>query len=106
MYEFCTTDPILTLLCVVEGQTPLLPNVECYVCTAGCCAVARAQHLGQNSRFAQQAPRAAQPAILGARHFSPQAQAKKHVARLFFAVRREIVLEPFFSNSPGGDFYF
>ena len=39
-----------------------------------CCAVARAQHLGQHNRFAQQSPRgwlrAAQNAILGAQHFS------------------------------------
>ena len=43
-----------------------------------CCAVARAQYLGQNSRFAQQPPqgwlRTAQHAILGAQHFSPQAK--------------------------------
>ena len=55
------------------------------------CAVARAQHLGQNSRFAQQPPRdwlrAAQQAILGAQHFSQQV--KKIVARLFFTVGRK-----------------
>ena len=44
--------------------------------------------MGQNSRFAQQPPRgwlrAAQHAILGAQHFSPQAKAI--VARRFFAL--------------------
>ena len=38
------------------------------------CAVARAQHLGQNSHFAQQPPRgwlrSAQPAVFGVQHFS------------------------------------
>ena len=71
-----------------------------------CCAVARVQHLGQNSRFAQQPPRgwlrAAQHAILG-EHFSPAA--KKNVARLFFAVGGK-KLGPFFSNSPEGFFFF
>ena len=53
-----------------------------------CCAVAQAQHLVQNRRCAQQPPRgwlrAAQHAILGAQHFSPQAKAI--VARRFFAL--------------------
>ena len=51
-----------------------------------CWAVARAQPLGQNSRLAQQPPRswlrAAQRAIFGAQHISPQG--KKCDARLFF----------------------
>ena len=50
-----------------------------------CCAVKRAQHLGQNGRFTQQPPRgwlrAAQHAFFGAQRFSPHA--KKNVARLF-----------------------
>ena len=39
------------------------------------CAVARRQYLGQNNSFTQQPPRlrAAQHAIFGAQHFSPQA---------------------------------
>ena len=53
-----------------------------------CCSVARAQHLVQNSRFAQQPPRgwlrAAQNASLGGQRFS--SQAKKFVARLLFDV--------------------
>ena len=71
-----------------------------------CCAVARAQHLGQNSRFTQQPLRgwlrAAQHAILGAQHFSPQA--KKNVARLFFAVGQKKI-GVLFSYFAGGDFF-
>ena len=56
-----------------------------------CCAVARAQHLGQNSRFAQQPPigwlRAAQHAIFGAQHF--RRRRKFFVAAFFFRRRRE-----------------
>ena len=63
-----------------------------------CCAVARAQHLGQNSRFAQQPPqgwlRAAQHVILGAQHFSPQLRV------FFWPLRRKKKLGPFFSTSP------
>ena len=55
-----------------------------------CCAVARAQHLGQNGLFVQHA-------VLGAQHFS--LQAKELVARLFFA---GVVFfsKHFFSKSP------
>ena len=60
----------------------------------GCCAVVLAQHLGQNSRFAQKPPRgwlrAAQHAILGAQHFSPQAFFFVHVLFSFFAGEKKI----------------
>ena len=56
-----------------------------------CCPVARAQHLGQNGRFAQQTPRgwlrAAQHAILGAQHFSPQAKKNAVKWGIFFLIR-------------------
>ena len=72
-----------------------------------CCVVAQAQHLGQNSRFAQQQPRgwlrAAQHAILGAQHFSPQAIF--FVARTFFAVG-EKKKWGLFSTSPEALFVF
>ena len=75
-----------------------------------CCAVARAQHLGQNSRFAQQPPRGwlrtAHHAILCARCFSPAA--KNNVARRFFAVgrRRGKKIGALFFEFAGGDFFF
>ena len=51
--------------------------------------VARAQHLGPNGRFAQQLPRgwlrAAQHAIFGAQHFSPQAE---RLLRVFFSGKK------------------
>ena len=60
------------------------------------CAVALAQHLGQNSRFAQQTPLgwlcADQHAILDAQHFSPQANKNlrgKNVLGIFFLIRRK-----------------
>ena len=61
----------------------------CNRALTSCCAVARAQHLGQNGRFAQQQPlrgwlRAAQHAIFGALHFS--LQAKKQIGPLFLVV--------------------
>ena len=62
-----------------------------------CCAVARAQYLGQNSRFAQHA-------ILDAQHFSPQAG--ENFARLFFAVGEKKIGALFFSEFAGGDFCF
>ena len=72
-----------------------------------CCAVARAHHLGQNNRFAQQPPRgwlhAAQHAILGAQQFSPKA--KKNVARLFFAVGQKKKMGPFFLYFAGVFFF-
>ena len=62
-----------------------------YQALISCCAGARAQHLGQNtcSRFAQQPPRgwmcAAQHAIFGAQHFSPQAE---RLLRVFFSGKK------------------
>ena len=61
-----------------QSRVPLLRSEYVLIRTLiSCCAVALAQHLSQNSRFAQQPPRgwlrAAQHAILGAQHLSPQA---------------------------------
>ena len=79
-----------------SNSTPVQQQCRALI---SCCAVARAQYSGQNSRFAQQQPprgwlRAARHAMLGAQHFSPQA--KKNIARLFFALGGEKKWRPFF----------
>ena len=92
---------------VVLWGIDVIPGIPWY-CIPGiralirCVAVALAQQLGRNSRFAQQPPRgwlrAAQHAILGAQHFWPQTiffvaasfspQATKKNWVFFFLIRR------------------
>ena len=55
-----------------------------------CCAVALAQHFGQNDRFPQQL-------ILGAQRFGPQ---PKNWLRAFLLALGDVVLKHCFSNSP------
>ena len=70
-----------------EQQTLCQMGLLCSRALNSCCAVARAQRFGQNSRFVQPPPRrwlrAAQQAILGGQHFLPLAIFS--IARHFFA---------------------
>ena len=82
-HYFNTRKPGTMQLKLVLLMNAVLAQTTVFI---SCCAVARAQHLGQNGRFAQQPPRgcAAQHAIFGAQHLSPQAR-KKNMRAFFFA---------------------
>ena len=86
-HYFNTRKPGTMQLKLVLLMNAVLAQTTVFI---SCCAVARAQHLGQNGRFAQQQP------ILGAQKKSPQAFF--FCCAFFFRWRRFFLQSTFFLN--------